>query len=406
MAPPKENRSDWVAVQPEFAAASDAPPPIKPASSAYQYFQRENASAIHSELAASGGPSDVAAMGKEVSARWKALTPEQRKKYEDLAEKDKIRFRSESHKRDVEVMEQKERLRKERETLILHDEGDGTGRTTRKGRDKAAKKARKKLEKKNLKREEKKRAKSEKKKAKKRKSSNDDDSDYSEGGSKSSSSSSSDEESDASSSSSDSDSSAPKKKPKRHVQVSAAVLKRREQAKQEKLQKEQYIEQRQSDVRSERAEQAKRRLEFLLKQSDIFSHFGNVKQEKARLGLSSSVAAATSVVGKDGGPDDTTSGSVSESGQTNHEGDIVRKPSNVGESDEEEVQDEEREEADEHEATYLTMQPSTLGGGKMRQYQLEGLNWMIRLQENGVNGILADEMGLGKVSVTLFSVLR
>jgi len=27
----------------------------------------------------------------------------------------------------------------------------------------------------------------------------------------------------------------------------------------------------------------------------------------------------------------------------------------------------------------------------------EGLNWMIRLQENGVNGILADEMGLGKV---------
>jgi SWI/SNF-related matrix-associated actin-dependent regulator of chromatin subfamily A member 5 len=32
----------------------------------------------------------------------------------------------------------------------------------------------------------------------------------------------------------------------------------------------------------------------------------------------------------------------------------------------------------------------------MRQYQLEGLNWMIRLQENGVNGILADEMGLGK----------
>jgi SWI/SNF-related matrix-associated actin-dependent regulator of chromatin subfamily A member 5 len=26
----------------------------------------------------------------------------------------------------------------------------------------------------------------------------------------------------------------------------------------------------------------------------------------------------------------------------------------------------------------------------MRAYQLEGLNWMIRLQENGVNGILAD----------------
>ena len=31
-----------------------------------------------------------------------------------------------------------------------------------------------------------------------------------------------------------------------------------------------------------------------------------------------------------------------------------------------------------------------------RPYQLEGLNWMLRLQEHGVNGILADEMGLGK----------
>ena len=31
----------------------------------------------------------------------------------------------------------------------------------------------------------------------------------------------------------------------------------------------------------------------------------------------------------------------------------------------------------------------------VRSYQLEGLNWMIRLQENGINGILADEMGLG-----------
>ena len=30
--------------------------------------------------------------------------------------------------------------------------------------------------------------------------------------------------------------------------------------------------------------------------------------------------------------------------------------------------------------------------GKMRDYQLAGLNWLIRLYENGINGILADEM--------------
>lgn len=30
--------------------------------------------------------------------------------------------------------------------------------------------------------------------------------------------------------------------------------------------------------------------------------------------------------------------------------------------------------------------------GVMRPYQLQGLNWMVSLQHNGLNGILADEM--------------
>jgi ATP-dependent DNA helicase len=37
-------------------------------------------------------------------------------------------------------------------------------------------------------------------------------------------------------------------------------------------------------------------------------------------------------------------------------------------------------------------------GAKLRDYQLAGVQWMISLYENGLNGILADEMGLGKVS--------
>jgi SWI/SNF-related matrix-associated actin-dependent regulator of chromatin subfamily A member 5 len=40
-------------------------------------------------------------------------------------------------------------------------------------------------------------------------------------------------------------------------------------------------------------------------------------------------------------------------------------------------------------------------GGKMRDYQVRGLNWMISLYENGINGILADEMGLGKTLQTI-----
>ncbi|KAJ0976223.1 hypothetical protein J5N97_018188 [Dioscorea zingiberensis] len=41
--------------------------------------------------------------------------------------------------------------------------------------------------------------------------------------------------------------------------------------------------------------------------------------------------------------------------------------------------------------TRLVSQPSCIQG-KMRSYQLAGLNWLIRLYENGINGILADEM--------------
>lgn len=38
------------------------------------------------------------------------------------------------------------------------------------------------------------------------------------------------------------------------------------------------------------------------------------------------------------------------------------------------------------ETTFLTKQPDCIKFGKMRHYQLEGLNWMIRLNDNGING--------------------
>jgi ATP-dependent DNA helicase len=46
-------------------------------------------------------------------------------------------------------------------------------------------------------------------------------------------------------------------------------------------------------------------------------------------------------------------------------------------------------------------QPKLMTGGAMRSYQLEGLEWMLSLYENGINGILADEMGLGKTIQTI-----
>ena len=148
------------------------------------------------------------------------------------------------------------------------------------------------------------------------------------------------------------DSDSPKKKksaPPR--KVSLAMVAMREKMKHEKAEKEAYVAERQENLRKDRAQQAKRRLDFLLKQSDIFSHFGRVQEESSRY--------SRKAVAKEG------------SRRTDDEA-----------ADEIDFEEEEQE------TTYLLTQPTTLGFGKMRAYQLEGLNWMLRLQENGVNGIL------------------
>lgn len=44
----------------------------------------------------------------------------------------------------------------------------------------------------------------------------------------------------------------------------------------------------------------------------------------------------------------------------------------------------------------IDVMPSILIGGKLKQYQIEGLEWLVSLYNNHLNGILADEMGLGK----------
>ena len=49
----------------------------------------------------------------------------------------------------------------------------------------------------------------------------------------------------------------------------------------------------------------------------------------------------------------------------------------------------------------VNQQPSILVGGTLKEYQLKGLQWMISLYNNNLNGILADEMGLGKTIQTI-----
>ena len=384
----KEDRSGWVAVAPEFSNTQDDLPSVTPAQTAYQLFNRENSKIIKAELAARGEANDLAHLSKAISQRWQNLRPDERYRYEREAGNDKLRFMKESHLRDKAVLERKERLRQEREEIIVIE---GNERRTRGARKKEMKKAE---------RAEKKRMKAGKKvrKRKLKQVENSDDEDFRSDDENESSSAGSEYDSDGSDSSSqgsdsDASSSRDRKKKKRAAPVlSAAVIARREKEKKERETKEAYISERQNDLRSERASQAKKRLDFLLKQSDIFQYFGEVKEDRANY------------YGNRGNPKQFAASTGEDSSHENGPDSTFSHRRETSEGDKDTV--EELQQADQSDATFLTSQPSTLAFGKMRPYQLEGLNWMVRLQENGVNGILADEMGLGKtlqsISILVF----
>ncbi|XP_076289717.1 ATP-dependent helicase brm isoform X1 [Lasioglossum baleicum] len=49
----------------------------------------------------------------------------------------------------------------------------------------------------------------------------------------------------------------------------------------------------------------------------------------------------------------------------------------------------------------VTEQASIMVNGKLKEYQIKGLEWLVSLFNNNLNGILADEMGLGKTIQTI-----
>jgi SNF2 family DNA or RNA helicase len=365
----KEDRSDWVAVAPEFATdtqSSSATTGIRKAQSAYAYFQASVANQVKEQITRENqGKFDIAIFGRAVRNRWTALSELEQQPFVVLAQQDASRFARESHMADIQAMERAQRVRQQREQVILPEGDDGDNPLEHLVLD-GTRTTRHKLEKK-LKQCRKKKLKLEKK--------------ASEAGAKGEdkvgeASAASDDQSSGSDSSSSSSaqkrkpSTTPRKISQKHQEFLASK-------KQDKVEKEQYITKRHEDLKQQRAEQATRRLAYLLKQSNIFSHFGVIKEDTVKYGK-----AVTSQSSTDGGLDGSQRSveGASESARRD-----ATKP-----TDEDELNA--LEEADEHEAVFLSKQPSTLAHGQMRDYQLEGLNWMIRLQEYGVNGILADEM--------------
>jgi ATP-dependent helicase STH1/SNF2 len=76
------------------------------------------------------------------------------------------------------------------------------------------------------------------------------------------------------------------------------------------------------------------------------------------------------------------------------------------EEDEVDSEDETKRKIDYYEVAHRIKEPVTkqadmLVGGTLKDYQVKGLQWMISLYNNNLNGILADEMGLGKTIQTI-----
>ena len=112
---------------------------------------------------------------------------------------------------------------------------------------------------------------------------------------------------------------------------------------------------------------AKDRLAYLMRQTDIFAHFIRPASEDG----TSNAAQGPAGSGR------RTKGRMTEKQedelllQATQDGDTPGAPGS---------------------GTRLMTQPACICNGTMRAYQLEGLNWLIKLYEHGINGILADEM--------------
>ncbi|KAF7981341.1 hypothetical protein HWV62_33785 [Athelia sp. TMB] len=126
---------------------------------------------------------------------------------------------------------------------------------------------------------------------------------------------------------------------------------------------------------------AVKRYSYLLGQTELFKHFVDIKRAR-----DPEYAAMMDAQPKPKGRGRKKAGD-----------NTARHRKSEKEEDEELM----KEGADESDAPYVFEESPSFINGTMRAYQLQGLNWMVALHHNGLNGILADEMGLGKTLQTI-----
>lgn len=127
------------------------------------------------------------------------------------------------------------------------------------------------------------------------------------------------------------------------------------------------------------------RFKYLLQLTDLFRHFISLraKQDKNIQKLLKTIDLENNRSGKGSGRRDQDS----------------RHHRKSEKEEDAELLEEEEEEGTP--ASVLTESPSYIKSGVLRDYQVQGLNWLLSLHDNRLSGILADEMGLGKTLQTI-----
>ncbi|TFK20464.1 transcription activator snf2l1 [Coprinopsis marcescibilis] len=157
----------------------------------------------------------------------------------------------------------------------------------------------------------------------------------------------------------------------------------RQKQRQKRKADETQLHERRQEMDKAKISDAVKRYSYLLGQTELFKHF--VDMQRARDPEYAAVMDAQPKPKGRGRKKAADAGARHRKSEKEEDEELLKEGDLDGEGDQ----------------PYVFETSPTFIDGLMRPYQLQGLNWMVSLHHNGLNGILADEMGLGKTLQTI-----